>query len=625
MSRRFAVLPVIVLALALLALPASAAAKPPQSGGGKGCGKKAADSGTCAAREKVFVESMDADSRLGIESVVRFANEYPGGVEIGFAPGIRGEIVLNKPLAISGDITIVGPGADALRISAAGKGRIFEVSAAAKLEISGLTLTGGRDVGKAGKGFHEAGGPGIAGGMLNRGAVVLEKVTLANNVAVGGPAQGGPGGPGIGGAIVNYGTLTLRGAKVSGNSAVGSGQHDPQYFSNEKTGGEAQGGAILNEGAFSVDSSEFLGNVAHGGAGERIVAIGVAVSNAGSAYGGAIYSGPKADSLRISDSTFADNRAEGGYVPEGAKLGDAGGGAIYGAGPGLALTRSTVTGNAVAVDPGRGTAPRPFGAGLALLRAGELLRSDTIAFNKGAADLDSVQPTPVVNSILGGCSGALSSRGFNLDYGTSCNLGSATDISGTDARLTGLEDHGGATRSLLPFPDSPVIDRGVSNENQDQRGQKRPVVFPALPRPAGGDGTDIGSVELQTLDFATVTPPVLDFGDQRLETISKPLEVVITDVAAAGFHVGAVKIAGEAEDDYSISSQTCASSDLAPSGTCRIRVRFSPTDTGSRNAVLHIDSTARGGIPPVPLTGRGVEPKATAHDGDGGADRDKKR
>jgi hypothetical protein len=52
---------------------------------------------------------------------------------------------------------------------------------------------------------------------------------------------------------------------------------------------------------------------------------------------------------------------------------------------------------------------------------------------------------------------------------------------------------------MLPADNSPVIDQGDAfGAVQDQRGVPRPVGLPGYPNAAGGDGSDIGSVELRT-------------------------------------------------------------------------------------------------------------------------------
>src|SRR5439155_23095239 len=74
-----------------------------------------------------------------------------------------------------------------------------------------------------------------------------------------------------------------------------------------------------------------------------------------------------------------------------------------------------------------------------------------------------------------------------------------------------LQDNGGPTFPCVPPPGNPVIDKGKnlatdSSNNSvltDQRGLTRPVDYAAITNAAGGDGSEIGALELQ----ADSTPP----------------------------------------------------------------------------------------------------------------------
>jgi len=68
-----------------------------------------------------------------------------------------------------------------------------------------------------------------------------------------------------------------------------------------------------------------------------------------------------------------------------------------------------------------------------------------------------------------------------------------------------LKDNGGPTLTHAPLEGSPAIDQGkdigpigpaYTPTGEDQRGSTRPVNDPAIPNAVGGDGSDIGAVEL---------------------------------------------------------------------------------------------------------------------------------
>ena len=61
-----------------------------------------------------------------------------------------------------------------------------------------------------------------------------------------------------------------------------------------------------------------------------------------------------------------------------------------------------------------------------------------------------------------------------------------------------LADNGGSTQTMAILLSSKALDLGVSGGlNIDQRGSKRPVLVPGVPRPQGGDGSDIGAYEFE--------------------------------------------------------------------------------------------------------------------------------
>src|SRR5262249_8329009 len=66
-----------------------------------------------------------------------------------------------------------------------------------------------------------------------------------------------------------------------------------------------------------------------------------------------------------------------------------------------------------------------------------------------------------------------------------------------DPLLSTIGNYGGPTNTVYPQQVSPTIDQGYSGKRKtDQRGRKRPFEQPSLPRPASGDGSDIGAFEV---------------------------------------------------------------------------------------------------------------------------------
>jgi hypothetical protein len=109
-----------------------------------------------------------------------------------------------------------------------------------------------------------------------------------------------------------------------------------------------------------------------------------------------------------------------------------------------------------------------------------------------------------INSIVAGnfgtndAYGNFSSQGHNLFEITNGMVGlDATDLRGVDPRLGPLQDNGGPTLTHALLSGSPAIDAGAHTAvSFDQRGEPRPVDNPAVPNASGGDGSDIGALEV---------------------------------------------------------------------------------------------------------------------------------
>jgi hypothetical protein len=73
-----------------------------------------------------------------------------------------------------------------------------------------------------------------------------------------------------------------------------------------------------------------------------------------------------------------------------------------------------------------------------------------------------------------------------------------SSLIGVDPQLAPLGDNGGSTQTQLPANTSPVIDKGNAPARllDDQRGHARTVDGGGVSNASGGDGTDIGAVEI---------------------------------------------------------------------------------------------------------------------------------
>jgi predicted outer membrane repeat protein len=251
------------------------------------------------------------------------------------------------------------------------------------------------------------------------------------------------------------------------------------------TGGNAagNGGAISNVDALlGVFDSVLTGNSAGG-------------------VGGAIYEKGDYESGAydvISRSTFSGNHADsGGGIYAAASFGYVGNDTFIG------NTAESGDGGAIRADVGNlydntisGNSATTSGGGVSAIS--DLLLIGTIFANNTAGTSQ-----PDLNAPGGG------SGSFDL-VETPGNLvfaPNASVITGQDPQLGSLQNNGGTTPTLKPAASSPVVDQSLSYYAYDQRLGDRVIDNPNKPNATGGNGADIGSVELSVAEGPQATPP----------------------------------------------------------------------------------------------------------------------
>ena len=371
--------------------------------------------------------------------------------------------------------------------------------------VSGLTLTDGAASRDQDPSFSHGGAVHANGADLT-----LEQVVVADSQA----ADNG------GGVSVEGGTLLVAASTITGNSAdngynVGGGIHFDSAGAagtalevrgsiiSENAAGPYGGGiSALGPAPVTVTGSTISDNTASytfsgmevyivegsggGVAADHLTVVGSRVigNEAGSKGGGL-----SARSVVVSGSTIADNVA-----------GDQGGGLHVSeyAQDEFHLDSSTVTGNRA-----------PAGGGLYV--GADLpvdLRMATLAANVGGG-LFSNGEVALQGTVIGmNAGGDLAGQGSaTLAYSLvqDPRLFPYTDLGGSiigeDPLVGPLADHGGATETMLPASNSPVIDQGGRyGATSDQRGFPRPADDADTPNAV--DGSDIGSVELTDAELA---------------------------------------------------------------------------------------------------------------------------
>ena len=254
------------------------------------------------------------------------------------------------------------------------------------------------------------------------------------------------------------------------------------------SGPSSFGGGILSDSNLTLTNVHLTGNQAAIGAG---VALGFANgvftgctfsgNTATTNGGGIVYQGNDGHILRLVSSTVSGNSALGN---------GAGIETLSTSG----LTRLEVVNSTIANNTGGGSFTFNQGAGNT---ATTTFRNTIIAGNT---------PNNLATGTNGSGAAINQSFGFNLsnDYSGGGFTPLLVDIT-ADPRLAPLALYGGPTPTHALLAGSPALDAGHSSgSTTDQRGRTRPFDTPNVATAAGGDGADIGAVEMHTVFVTNV-------------------------------------------------------------------------------------------------------------------------
>lgn len=514
-----------------------------------------------------------------------------------FDSGLAGTIELGSSLPVlQGPLEVKGPGSTQLAVDGADAYSIF--AAFSDVTISGLTLRNGFS-------------PVVGGAVLLQGGTsVLDGVSIVSSqsAAGGGVAMSvgtftikdseliGNESPNGGGFYSADADLTISGTTVSGNEAgfgaggfiLGAEENTARIIGSRFTEniGQTGGGGLAvfapsddlsRSTRFEVTDSEFIQNSTtvgpfEGGLGGAGIFAGTSDAafestlfdrNISAGIGGALYLGSPfpTNKATVRNSTFTGNTA--GY----------GGGAIGSIAFGLKVDSSTFTGNQ-AVNP---PSPDFGGGGLWLGLVPASVTNSIVSGNTPSDISNSSQPGQPLPETSGSFN--LIGKMPNANY-TEKVPGS--DITSSDPKLGPLADNGGPTQTMLPAATSPVVNKGFSNLDTDQRGLLRPVRFGAIPfsKAKQANGADIGAVELQTNKFS--------FGKVKLK---KKTGIAILPVLLPGPGKISLKGSGSVKPQsksakklatlkFTIRARGKALKKLRKVGTVKVKLNFAYSPTG---------------------------------------------
>jgi hypothetical protein len=404
-----------------------------------------------------------------LRDAITDANGAPGST-IGFRSGLSGTITLGSTLpAVFVPLTISGPGAGQITVDGNHAYRVFDLDPSLGDDIS------------------------------------ISGLTIANGSTTG-----------LGAGIrTKYADLTLSDAVISGNDAQGQGG----------------GVAAYDGGSLTIERSTISDNTADRGAGVYTTSGSGTVTtirsstvsgNSAASYGAGVYF-DYSSAATLENSTIygniSDHGSGGGLYHFGAYNGD----------PGLVITGSTIThntayrGGGLACYGTTGNSDNPL--------TQPIVRNTIIAQNKADTPDDGNDLSCTFPGTTGTVQTAFSLLGSVDPETTVAQTG--PDIIGQDPQLGALASNGGPTQTQKPAVGSPVIDQGAAfGLGSDQRGLGRPVDVPTIPNAAGGDGSDIGAVELQPSELPSNSFTAKVKGKKLLVTVSAAGSVGVADAKA---------------------------------------------------------------------------------------------
>ncbi len=473
----------------------------------------------------IFVVNKTADTNDGfcttadcsLREAVSMSNACPGTQTIRIPAGtytltrtgVGEDAAATGDLDITDSASILGEGNPI--VDGNRQDRVFEVFAAATVDLTGVTVR---------HGYAQSGA-----GIRNHGILRIHTSTIRENVAsmaavgtglrhsggVLAMRSAGGGGFANGGGILseNDGTLTMDGSEVIGNSAdqgggimiIANGVTSPlvelletsiaenaatqtggglwldnavhasltRFDVRDNSASADRGDGIYNAATLSLTQGSITGN--HGGingggiynepAGD-ITAREVLIENNTARFGGGIYNkGP----ARFYQSAIVNNLAERGQ-----------GGGVYNFDTDALLTidNTTISGNQA---PLGGGGIRNEGGNYQII-FGTLAANSPDGLN-GSGSGEMTTRNSIISGHSGGnCTGTTDplSNGFNIDSANTCGFIEPSDLINTDPRLMPLGMYGGATPLHALDIGSPATDSADPDRcgGTDQRGVARP-------------------------------------------------------------------------------------------------------------------------------------------------------
>jgi hypothetical protein len=110
--------------------------------------------------------------------------------------------------------------------------------------------------------------------------------------------------------------------------------------------------------------------------------------------------------------------------------------------------------------------------------------------------------------------------------------------------------------------------------------------------PLFGELRYLSSVDVRA---ATADPFTAHLGESLVGVTGAPSQITIANAGTLDLTLGSVSFSGPDAADFAVVDDPCSNSTLAPDASCALDITVTPSEEGTRNAVLHlVDNTARG-------------------------------
>jgi hypothetical protein len=104
----------------------------------------------------------------------------------------------------------------------------------------------------------------------------------------------------------------------------------------------------------------------------------------------------------------------------------------------------------------------------------------------------------------------------------------------------------------------------------------------------------------------TINPDNLDFGEQVTKKAGKPRRLTATNTGGKKLYINSVVLSGDAQEDFTMSNDTCTGKEIEPGKSCVVDVVFSPSINERRNTTLIFTDNAVNSPQNIKLTGVGI-------------------